>query len=207
MKRFTVIAALFNVGILAMCVFFEAFAASSAETKSYNTPIMVLNENDEMLNVFQLREMAVPVICADMKIAPVFDTTGRIVSDPTGTLLSVIHPGDMAVPVMCADMKVAPVFDAIGAVVSDPTGTVFSANNSEDMAVAVMNADVKVAPVFDATGAIVSDPTGTVLNANQSGNDSSSDEFRYEDCTRIRSNRRDFTRSGRYHIPCDPIRR
>ena len=57
--------------------------------------------------------VAVPVTLADMKIAPVFDVTGAVVSDPTGTLLN-------------ANMKIAPVFDTTGAVVSDPTGTILS---------------------------------------------------------------------------------
>jgi hypothetical protein len=164
MKRFTVIAALFSVSLLAGLAFFEAFAASSAETISYNTPIKVLNETDEMLNVIQSGDMAVPVMCADMKIAPVFDTTGRIVSDPTGTLLSVTHPGDMAVPVMCADMKIAPVFDITGRIVSDPTGILLSVTHPGDKAVLVMGADMKIAPVFDISGRIVSDPTGTLLS-------------------------------------------
>ena len=100
---------------------------------------------------------------ADMQIAPVFDATGAVVSDPTGTVLSANHSADMAVPVM-GDMQIAPVFDATGAVVSDPTGTVLSANHSANMAVLVMG-DMKVAPVFDSTGRIVSDPTGTILSA------------------------------------------
>lgn len=66
---------------------------------------------------------------ADVKIAPVFDVTGAIVSDPTGTILSVTHSGDMAVPVTGTDVKIAPVFDNTGAVVSDPTGTILSMSN------------------------------------------------------------------------------
>jgi len=45
-----------------------------------------------MLNVSQSGASAVPMTGTDMKIAPVFDVTGAVVSDPTGTLLSVINP-------------------------------------------------------------------------------------------------------------------
>ncbi len=207
MKRFTVISTLFSVSLLAVWVFSEAFAASSAETQSASFLMKVHNETGKMLNDHQSEDSAVPVMGMDMKIAPVFDATGAIVSDPTGTILSVIHSGDMAVLVMNTDMKIAPVFDITGAVVSDPTGTLLNVIHSGHLAVPVTGSVMKIAPVFDATGAVVSDPTGTLLSANHSGNGSSSDEFRYEDCTRTRSNRRDFTRSGRYHLLCDPIRR
>ncbi len=73
----------------------------------------------------------------DVKIAPVFDVTGAVVSDPTGTLLSANHSVDMAVPVTGADMKIAPMFDVTGAVVSDPTGTILGVINSGDRAVPV----------------------------------------------------------------------
>jgi cbb3-type cytochrome oxidase subunit 3 len=66
---------------------------------------------------------------ADMKIAPVFDVTGAVVSDPTCTLLIANQSGDRAVPVTGTDMKIAPVFDATGAIVSDPTGTMLSVIN------------------------------------------------------------------------------
>ena len=59
---------------------------------------------------------------ADMKIAPMFDSTGAVVSDPTGTLLS-------AAVLATADMKIAPIFDSTGRIVSDPTGTILSVIN------------------------------------------------------------------------------
>ena len=34
----------------------------------------------------------IPVTGTDMKIAPVFDATGTVVSDPTGTILSMVNP-------------------------------------------------------------------------------------------------------------------
>jgi len=101
---------------------------------------------------------------ADMKVAPIFDVTGAVVSDPTGTMLNASRSGASAVPMTGTDVKIAPVFDVTGAIVSDPTRTLLSANHSVDMAVPVTDADMKIAPVFDVTGAIVSDPTGTLLS-------------------------------------------
>jgi len=126
MRRFLVITVLFSVSILAFWVIFDAFAASPPETKNNNAPVKVHDETDEMLKANQSGNMAVPVMGTDMKIAPVFDTTGAVVSDPTGTLLSASYSGNVAVPVTLADMKIAPVFDTTGAVVSDPTGTILS---------------------------------------------------------------------------------
>jgi hypothetical protein len=64
------------------------------------------------------------VTSVNAKIAPVFDNTGAVVSDPTGTMLNA-----KAVPMAGTDMKIAPVFDVKGAVVSDPTGTILSVIN------------------------------------------------------------------------------
>ncbi len=84
----------------------------------------------------QLSNIAKPVNYAGaevagtgVKIAPVFDTTGAVVSDPTGTMLNIDHSVDMAVPVTSSVGKIAPVFDTTGAVVSDPTGTLLSVLN------------------------------------------------------------------------------
>ena len=205
MKRFTVITALFSVSIvsiLAVGVIFKAFASSPSEAKSNNTPIKVNDGPDEMLKAKQSGDLAVPVTVLDMKIAPVFDTTGALTSDPTGTLLNANHSGNLDVPAVIpaadyhpgsewieshsltgADMKIAPVFDTTGALTSDPTGTMLNANHSGDLAVPAVipavdyypgsdwleshpltGANMKIAPVFDTTGAITSDPTGTILS-------------------------------------------
>ena len=164
MKRFTVITALFSVSILALWVAFDAFAAPPSEAKRDNSPVEIQNVAREMQNAHQSGDVAVPVTGRDMKIAPVFDITGAVVSDPTGTILSVIRSGDMAVLVTVANMKIAPVFDTTGAVVSDPTGTMLKANRSGASAVPVMGLNSKIAPVFDNTGVIVSDPSGTILS-------------------------------------------
>jgi hypothetical protein len=39
-----------------------------------------------------MNKVGTEVTGIDVRIAPVFDTTGAVVSDPTGTLLSVIYP-------------------------------------------------------------------------------------------------------------------
>jgi hypothetical protein len=151
MKRLRVITALFIANMLAVMVVFEASAASPAETKSDNTPS---------------HSVCVPALVssADVRIAPVFDATGAVMSDPTGTMVNPNHPECAPGLVAGADARIAPVFDATGSVVSDPTGTLLNANHSEAVAVPVTGADVKIAPVFDATGAVVSDPTGTILS-------------------------------------------
>jgi hypothetical protein len=155
MKRFTFITAFLSASLLAVWMIFQAFAASPA--KNDNVPGKVHDANSELLQVVQSGEKAgIPMTGADArKVAPVFDTTGVVLSDPTGMILGGVHP---------ADVKIAPVFDMTGALVSDPTGTIWSVVSSP--AIPVTGSDMKVAPVFDATGAVVSDPTGTLLNVN-----------------------------------------
>jgi hypothetical protein len=149
MKRFTVVTALFGVSILAVWMVSQAFAVSPANTKDDNAPIQVQDVTGH--------EAPIPVTGAEARnVAPVFDTTGAIVSDPTGTILGGIHS---------ANVKIAPIFDTTGAVVSDPTGTILGAVHSGNKAIPVTGADMKIAPVFDATGGLVSDPTGTIWSA------------------------------------------
>ena len=146
MKRSSFIIALCSASILAVWMIFQAFAVSPASTKDDNAPIQAEAGN----------EAAIPVTGAEArKVAPVLDSTGAVVSDPTGTLLGGVYS---------ADVRIAPVFDTTGAVVSDPTGTMWTATHPRNMVVPVTGADVKIAPVFDATGAVTSDPTGTILN-------------------------------------------
>ena len=148
MKKFTVITALFGVGILAVWVIFQASAASPA--KNHKAPIKAHDPYSDLLQVAQSGDKAgIPVTGAEArKVAPVYDATGAVVSDPSGTLWNAIPSGEM---------KIAPVYDATGELVADPTGTMFSG---------IESADVKVAPVYDATGAVVSDPSGTLWNVN-----------------------------------------
>ena len=165
MKRLIVFTALFSVGILAVWMISEAYVTYQAKAQSNTTPIKGYDETDEMARA-QSEALAVPATGADRKIAPVFDSTGAVVSDPTGTILNSNQSGAAAFPMTSADVKIAPVFDSTGAIVSDPTGTILNANQSGAAAFPMASADVKIAPVFDSTGAIVSDPTGTLLNVS-----------------------------------------
>ena len=130
MRRFIVVAVLFSVSVLAAWVIFDAFAASPPEAKSDISQIQAQAETDEIPNAIQSVDLPVPVTGSNMKIAPVFDSTGAVTSDPTGTLLNVINSGAKAVPATVTDMKISPVFDSTGAVTSDPTGTLLNVTNS-----------------------------------------------------------------------------
>jgi hypothetical protein len=165
MRRIIVVAVLFSIVILAAWVIFDAFAASAPEAKSDNSQLQVQAETDEIPNANQSVDLPVPVAGRNMKIAPVFDSTGAVTSDPTGTLLNVTNSGARAVPATVTDMKISPVFDSTGAVASDPTGTLLNTNNSGGKTAPVTGRDMKIAPAFDSTGTITSDPTGTILSA------------------------------------------
>ena len=130
MKRFTVVTGVLGLSILALWAVSQIALASSSKAKANSTT----------------GEMAVPVTGADVRVAPLYDANGILLSDPSGVVSHAI----------AADVKIAPVYDAYGNLLSDPSGTVSNAVSS----------GAKIAPVFDTTGAVVSDPTGTILNAN-----------------------------------------
>jgi len=114
MKRFTFTTALLSVSLLAVWMISEASSVSSSKSKI-----------DESSKESASKGMSVPKSAANVKIAPVYDSTGALVSDPSGA----IADEDMAVPVTGAEKKVAPVFDTTGTVVSDPSGTIWNASN------------------------------------------------------------------------------
>jgi hypothetical protein len=124
MKRLLAIAALLSVSILAVLIVFEGSDSFQPKTGSKRMPTQVEGTIEEMLKADQSGDLAVPEPAKEMKIAPVFDVTGAVVSDPTGTMLNANHLDDIVVPVTGADMKIAPVFDNTGAITSDPTGTI-----------------------------------------------------------------------------------
>lgn len=163
MRRLMVIAALFSVSLLAVRVGFEAFVLFPPGIKSASMEIKVQDERDEMVKDNQSNGLNEPEPAKDWKIAPVFDITGAVMSDPTGTMLNA-NPSGVRLVSVGKDMKIAPLFDVTGAVVSDPTGTMLNTNLSGNKPVSV-GRDMKIAPVFDTTGAITSDPTGTILGA------------------------------------------
>ena len=141
MKRFTTVTAVFGVSILAVWAIFQLYTASQPQSK---------NDSATARDQPAREEAAVPVTGLESrKIAPIFDESGQVVSDPSGTVLNA-RPS--------SDRRIAPVFDASGAVVSDPSGTIWSTGN-----LAAQRADVKIAPVYDDSGRLVSDPTGTIF--------------------------------------------
>lgn len=138
MKRLTLIATMFSVSLLAVWAIFQAYTASQPKDQSAHN------------------EAVVPVTGPEnRKIAPVFDGSGAVVSDPSGILLGTDNSGQLAAPVPGSNLNIAPVFDSSGAIVSDPSGTILNA----------MPLEVKIAPVFDANGNLISDPSGTISNA------------------------------------------
>jgi hypothetical protein len=157
MKRFTTLAGMFSVSILAVWAISQIFAASQHQAKNDNASIKVPPAHNEIMEAVDSGNRAIiPVTGAEARrIAPVFDANGSVVSDPSGVIWNA-RPSE--------DMRIAPVFDSNGAVVSDPSGTLGGAGN---MATSATGADRSVAPVFDANGSVVSDPSGAILNANQ----------------------------------------
>jgi len=155
MKRFTVASAVFSVSILAVWMIFQTYAASS--TRNNNSTLKVQLSHNEIMKAVDSGNGAVVPVTGDQarSVAPVFDGTGAVVSDPSGTILNAASSGGMAIPVTGAERKVAPVFDASGAIMSNPSGMNLSAIHS---------GEGKVAPVFDSSGVFVSDPSGTVSN-------------------------------------------
>ena len=166
MKQLRVITTLFSFFVFVLSVNFVAFAASSPETNSDNILIKDNSETGKMQKVTNSICVAVPVTAEYAKIAPVFDSTGALVSDSTGTMLNANYSGCLSVSAMGADVRISPVFDATGALVSDPTGTMLNALDSENRIIPVTDVNTKIAPGFDATGKVVSDPTGTLSTIN-----------------------------------------
>ena len=148
MKRFTTLAGMFSVSILAFWAIAQIFTASQPQAKDNNAPIKVQPANNEIMKAVDSgNEAIIPVTGAEArKIAPVIDASGAVVSDPSGVIWNAR---------LSEDMRIAPLFDANGAVVSDPSGTILNATQSG-----------LVAPVFDVHGAVLSDPSGTILNSS-----------------------------------------
>ncbi len=154
MKRFTVVTAMFGVSLLAVWIIFQAFAAGN----NGHASLKVRSDHNAILKTLNSgKQIALPVPAVDTRnIAPLFDSNGRVVSDPSGALSNAGASGAQVVPVTGAEMNVAPVYDASGAVVSNPSGLQLNAPNSNDRG--------NIAPVFDSNGRVVSDPSGTILN-------------------------------------------
>jgi hypothetical protein len=159
MKRFTTAAAVFGVSILAVWAIFQLFAASQHQPENRIAPIALQTAQADNMKALSSDKVLVPASGVESRsVAPVFDSSGTLVSDPSGALLNAGPLGAQAVPVTGAEMNVAPVIDSSGAVVSNPSGMQFNAPNS--------NGQGNIAPVFDSNGMVVSDPSGTVLNSS-----------------------------------------
>jgi hypothetical protein len=167
MKRFTVVTSLFSVSFLIVWVVFQASVPPPAKTNTDHTRAETQDApGDLMKTVDSNNESAVPVTGAEVRmIAPVFDSTGAVVSDPTGTIWNATHSDNLVAPAPSAKVQIAPVYDATGQLISDPTGTIWSAAHSSAIAAPALRANAKIAPVYDATGTLVSDPTGTIWSA------------------------------------------
>ncbi len=111
MKRSTTLAGVFSVSILAVWAIFQIFTASKSQAKDGNLTSQVQPASNDAV---------IPVTGPEArKIAPVFDASGAVVSDPSGMMLNA-RPSE--------DRRIAPVFDANGALVSDPSGTILDAS-------------------------------------------------------------------------------
>jgi hypothetical protein len=163
-KQFFVVTALSVAIILAAWGIFKPIPSSTLVTRSNNATLPVKIKASGKSGSVQIGGLAVPVTGTNFKVAPVFDTTGKIISDPSGTVLSASGLAVAPEPMIDANFKVAPVFNSAGQIISDPDGTVLGASGSEAANEPVVGADFKVAPVFNTTGQIISDPTGTVLS-------------------------------------------
>jgi hypothetical protein len=101
MKRFT-FAAVFSVSILAAWMIFQTSAIATSKMKN------------------QAQNVLVPLTGAERKVAPLFDASGAVVSNPSGIAINRASSGES---------KIAPVIDAHGVVVSDPSGILLNAGN------------------------------------------------------------------------------
>jgi hypothetical protein len=95
MKRFITTIAVFGVSILAVWAIFQATGIND------NTSTKVRPSPNELMKILNAgHEVVVPVPSADArKIAPVFDITGSVVSDPSGTILNAGNVGQSAIQI------------------------------------------------------------------------------------------------------------
>jgi hypothetical protein len=153
MKRFTTAAAVFGISALAVWAIFQLFTASQHQPENRITPIRIQTVQAGSMKTLGSNKVLAPASGVESRsVAPVFDSKGALVSDPSGTMAN--SSGNSAIPVTGKEMNVAPLIDASGSVISNPSG------------LSLTGPEVKVAPVIDANGNVVSDPSGTILNAS-----------------------------------------
>ena len=107
MKRFTVVASVFSISVLAVWSFLHVSTAYSSKAKFDNTPMRVYDATGEMLKAIHAGDqMVVPVTGPETRIVPVYDATGAMLDainpdkkvitvpayDATGAMLDAISP-------------------------------------------------------------------------------------------------------------------
>jgi hypothetical protein len=96
---------------------------------------------------------AAPMTGVNFKVAPLFNATGTLTANPSGTILNSYLPAGLTNPIPAQYIA------------EEMSGSV----RSGGMAVPVTGANFKVAPVFDAAGTLVSNSTGMLLNSHPLG--------------------------------------
>ncbi len=158
MKRFTTVTVVVGIGFLAVWAISQLFMASRHQPEKRIAPIALQTAQAGDMKAPGSSQVVVPASgVASRSVAPVFDSSGALVSDPSGALSN--SSANPSIPVTGNVMNVAPVIDSAGAVVSNPSGMQLSTPHSESQG--------NVAPVFDSNGRVVSDPSGTILNSSQ----------------------------------------
>jgi hypothetical protein len=152
MKRFTTAAVMFGVSALAVWAIFQLFTASQHQSENRIAPIAIQTAQAGNMKAPGSNKILVPASGVESRsVAPVFDSNGALVSDPSGALSD--PSGNAGIPVTGKVMNAAPLIDSTGSVISNPSG------------LPLTGPDVRVAPVIDANGVVVSDPSGILLNA------------------------------------------
>jgi hypothetical protein len=165
MKRFRTALALFGVSFLAVWAIFQLLTASQHQPENRIAPIALQTAQAENMNASDSNKALVPTSGVESRlVAPVFDSNGALVSDPSGALSK--SSGNSGIPVtgevMVESRLVAPVFDSNGALVSDPSGAL--SKSSGNSGIPVTGKVMNVAPVIDSAGKVVSNPSGLQLN-------------------------------------------
>lgn len=101
MKRFTVVASIFSISVLAVWSFLQASPAYSSKAKFDNTPVRVYDATGEMLKAIHAGDQMAK---SETRILPVYDATGA--------MLEAINPDKRVVTIPAYDATRA-MLDAI----------------------------------------------------------------------------------------------
>ena len=98
MKRFTTAAAVLGVSFLAVWAIFQLFTASQHQPEHRIAPIALQTAQAEYMNAPDSNKVLVPTSGVESRsVAPVFDSNGALVSDPSGVLSN--SSGNSGIPV------------------------------------------------------------------------------------------------------------